>query len=82
MLIACRKDGLRAGLIELNQCYLKKWDLNLSRKSRLKLTIKILFCNYVLQLFFLLGGLLTGCKSLKHVVLQDACPALTLVLCT
>jgi len=77
MLIACRKDGLRAGLIELNQCDLKKSYLNVSRKSRLKLTIKILFCNYVLRYFSYWGGLLTGRDALKHVVLQKACLTLT-----
>lgn len=51
MLVACKKDGLQAGLIELNRCDLKKGDLNLSRKRRLKLTIKILFCRYVLGYF-------------------------------
>lgn len=55
VLAACRKDGPQARLIELNQCDLK-CDLKMSRKRRLKLTIKILFCNYVLGSFSYWAG--------------------------
>lgn len=56
MLVACRKDGPWAGLMDLNQCELEKCHVRGSRKPRLNLAIKILLCSDGLSYFSLVGN--------------------------